>query len=75
VINPFRNNRGNRAMPLEEDNLTASADGILQCLRVLAEEAATLNLQRTLSAIQDAVETALLESRPASRGQSPLVLH
>jgi hypothetical protein len=41
----------------------ASARGILQCLRLLAEEAAALNLHRTLWAIQDAVETVTDESR------------
>jgi hypothetical protein len=34
----------------------------LQCLRLLAEEAATLNLKRTLCAIQDALETVADES-------------
>jgi hypothetical protein len=45
-----------------DDTALASASGILQCLRLLAEEAATLNLHRTLSAIQDALETAAEES-------------
>ncbi len=41
---------------------TPSAVGILQCLRLLAEEAASLHLFRTLSAIEDAVEAAVHES-------------
>jgi hypothetical protein len=45
-----------------DENILASASGILQCLRLLAEEAATLNLHRTLSAIQEALETATEES-------------
>jgi hypothetical protein len=45
-----------------DETALASASGILQCLRLLAEEAATLNLHRTLSAIQDALETAAEES-------------
>jgi hypothetical protein len=49
-------------MMLDDEAVSASAHGILQCLRLLAEEAATLNLQRTLSAIQDALETAADES-------------
>jgi hypothetical protein len=49
-------------MMLDDEAISASAHGILQCLRLLAEEAATLNLQRTLSAIQDALETAADES-------------
>ena len=35
--------------------LTASATGILQCLKLLAAEAASLKLTRTLSAIEDAL--------------------
>ncbi len=53
---------GTQAMMLDDEAISASAHGILQCLRLLAEEAATLNLQRTLSAIQDALETAADES-------------
>ncbi len=45
-----------------DETVLASASGILQCLRLLAEEAATLNLHRTLSAIQEALETAAEES-------------
>jgi hypothetical protein len=45
-----------------DETVVASASGILQCLRLLAEEAATLNLYRTLSAIQEALETAAEES-------------
>jgi len=54
--------RGTQAMILDEESVSASAHGILQCLRLLAEEAATLNLKRTLSAIQDALETVADES-------------
>jgi len=42
--------------------LSPSATGILQCLRLLAAEAASLNLVRTLSAIEDALEMAANES-------------
>ncbi len=42
--------------------LSSSAFGILRCLRALAEEAAALNLHRTLSAIEDALEAAAGES-------------
>jgi hypothetical protein len=53
---------------LPDDEATpASAQGILQCLRLLAEEAATLNLRRTLWAIQDALETVADESTSDSR--------
>ena len=40
----------------------ASANGILQCLKFLAAEAASLKLLRTLSAIEDALEMAACES-------------
>jgi hypothetical protein len=48
----------------EEDNLLscdATATGILQCLRMLAEEAASLHLTRTLTALRDAIETCVSE--------------
>lgn len=54
-----------------EEEAPASANGILQCLRLLAEEAATLNLQRTLWAIQDALETAEDESAVAEAAEAP----
>jgi hypothetical protein len=49
-------------MIFDEDGGPASAHGIMQCLRLLAEEAAMLNLQRTLCAIQDAMDTVSEES-------------
>jgi len=39
----------------------SAATGILQCLRMLAEEAATLHLTRTLAAIRGAIETCASE--------------
>jgi hypothetical protein len=42
--------------------LSPSAQGILKCLKALAQEAASLNLLRTLSAIEDALEAAANES-------------
>ncbi len=48
---------------MDEDGVAcASANGLLHCLRFLAQEAASLNLLRTLTAIEDALETALFES-------------
>lgn len=43
----------------DDDSLTceATATGILQCLRMLAEEAASLQLTRTLSALREAIRT------------------
>jgi hypothetical protein len=57
---------------IDEESVPASAHGILQCLRLLADEAATLNLRRTLWAIEDALETVLAESAP---GGAKLVTH
>ncbi len=45
-----------------EVGLGPSATGILQCLKLLAAEAASLKLLRTLSAIEDALEMAASES-------------
>ena len=45
-----------------EVGLAPSATGILQCLKLLAAEAASLKLLRTLSAIEDALEMAASES-------------
>lgn len=45
-----------------ELTLSASATGILQCLKLLAAEAASLKLLRTLTAIEDALEMAASES-------------
>jgi hypothetical protein len=60
---------------LDDEPVSASADGILQCLRMLADEALTLNLHRTRSAIQDAVKAALSENRTSSARASHLLLH
>ncbi len=49
---------------MENDDTVSSdtaATGILQCLRMLAEEAATLHLTRTLAAIRGAIETCASE--------------
>jgi hypothetical protein len=50
------------AMDEEDRGLLPSVSGILNCLKALAEEAAALNLHRTLSAIEDAFEAAATES-------------
>ncbi len=45
----------------------ATATGILQCLRMLAEEAASLHLNRTLVALRDAIAACASEhEEPAS---------
>ncbi len=45
-----------------ESGITPTVNGILQCLKFLAAEAASLKLLRTLSAIEDALEMAACES-------------
>jgi hypothetical protein len=52
----------------EDCGATPSATGILHCLKLLAQEAASLNLIRTLSAIKDALETAACESGMETQG-------
>jgi hypothetical protein len=48
---------------MDDDNaLLASAQGIAHCLRLLADEAAILNLPHSVFAIMDALETVAMES-------------
>jgi hypothetical protein len=49
-------------MDEQDCSLSPNAQGILKCLQALAQEAASLNLLRTLSAIEDALEAAADES-------------
>ena len=49
-------------MNIDEKQLAASADGIRQCLRLLADEAAALKLRASLSAIEKALAIVLLET-------------
>jgi hypothetical protein len=59
----------------DEDVVPASAIGIVRCLCLLAEEAITLKLPSTQSAIQDAVRTALLETGVGAARLSVRLLH
>jgi hypothetical protein len=52
---------GGTAMTLDDDEAIASADGILQCLHALAQEAATLRLDCTTWAIEQALATIKVE--------------
>jgi hypothetical protein len=47
-----------------------SGTGILHCLRALAQEAATLRLLRTLSAIEDAMDMAAFETGSDMAGET-----
>lgn len=44
------------------DEILPTPLGLLRCLQALAEEAASLRLTRTLSALQHAIETCRAES-------------
>ncbi len=48
-------------MICDQEDVLASAEGIRHCLRLLAEEAASLKLRATLSAIEKALDAVLLE--------------
>jgi hypothetical protein len=62
---------------LDDDALptNASAQGIVRCLCLLADEAMTLKLPATQSAIQDAVRTALAETGVSGAYISRRLLH
>jgi len=48
---------------MDDDNaLHASASGIMHCLRLLADEAATLHLHGAVFAIHDAIQAVATES-------------
>ena len=47
-----------------------AAIGLLRCLRALADEAADLQLTRTLAALQQAMETCRTEAVMTGRPQS-----
>jgi len=51
---------------IEDDLFTseceANASGIMQCLRMLAEEAASLRLSRTLAALREAIDVCAAEN-------------
>lgn len=49
-----------RPQPNDDDD--AAARGIVQCLRMLAEEAASLRLARTRAALQAAIDVCAAES-------------
>ncbi len=61
-------------MDPEEPQEGGNASGLMQCLRFLAEEAASLNLHQTFSAIQQALRLAASESVPDA-AEDPTLLH
>jgi hypothetical protein len=60
---------------LDDDVVPASAQGIVRCLCLLADEAMTLKLPATESAIQVAIKTALLETGGSGMRISRRLLH
>ncbi len=62
-------------IPLEDEPVSASADGIVLCLRLLAEESLSLNLLRTRIAIHNAVTIAMAEKTTRSTIAARLLLH
>jgi hypothetical protein len=63
---------------LSEAALHATAANVLQCLTMLAEEAAILNLPRTMVALGKAIRACQAEQArpmPALRPRRHLVLH
>lgn len=70
----------------EDDNsVYASAQGLARCLRMLTEEAASLNLLKTFAALRDALVTCQsemtaandpsFETMPYGLGQDGMTLH
>ena len=45
----------------DDDTVSATAQGLVQCLRMLAGEAASLNLLQTFAALEEALETCQSE--------------
>jgi hypothetical protein len=54
-----------------EDEFAASAEGIMQCLRLLAQEAASLKLAGSLSAIENALAVVMMEGRQTQATLAP----
>lgn len=55
----------------EKDAVGPTAYGILDCLRMLAEEAAQLDLSATLSAIEEAMNTCRIEATTSPTARRP----
>ena len=59
-------------MNCDKEDVLASAEGIRHCLHLLAEEAASLKLRATLSAIEKALDAVLME---AGNARARMSLH
>jgi hypothetical protein len=49
----------------------ASSTGIIQCLRMLADEAGSLHMHRTLAALRDAMQICTTEGARSLRAEAP----
>lgn len=62
-----------------DDDFNPTAQGLVQCLQALCEEAAFLGLTRTFAALQDAVATCRAEANmtlaPSGELAAAAVLH
>lgn len=69
----------------DDNTLAASAQGLARCLRMLTEEAASLNLLQTFAALRDALVTCQseltaandpsFETMPHGLGSNGMTLH
>ena len=55
-----------------DDDIRATPDGLLHCLRMLTEEAALLRLDRTFAALKDALELCYIEASAGSDGHGAM---
>lgn len=55
---------------MHDDEVLGTSNGLIQCLRMLAEEASILRLDRTFAALQGALSTCHLEIS-AIQGDDP----
>jgi hypothetical protein len=60
---------------MTDADVAATASGIFECLRMLAQEAASLNLSRTLGAITAALEACASERDDGRARSSGTLLH
>ena len=58
---------------MTDDSTVAAARGVAQCLRMLSDEAASLNLLQTFAALQNALATCQSEINAASDRSFELV--
>ena len=63
---------------MSDDEVLTSSDGLMHCLRMLADEASILRLDRTVAALLDAIETCNLEvlaSHPPLTAPPGIAIH